>query len=116
MRAQRAIAVVVLTAFLSGSGGAWLIPGHQFNDDPDCDLILTGDAAAAPGLQAAQVRDKHHCAICHLSRTIRTASRSVAAGVVPTVWQVAQPATTDPRTRAVSSHALGARAPPRSFL
>lgn len=116
MRARRVIASVLLTAFLCGSGGAWFVTGHQFNDDPDCDVILIGDAAAAPRLQIDQNRDSHHCAICHLFRTIRTAHRSVAIGVVRDVRLVVPPDTTEPRTRAANLRTLGARAPPSLFL
>jgi len=101
---------------VSGSGCAWFITGHQFNDDPDCDLILTGDAGATPRLQSEQARDSHHCEICHLFRSLRTASRSMSARVGPDVRQVVAPGSIDPRTRAASLRALGARAPPSFFL
>ena len=115
MRFRRPVAIVLLAAFFCGFGVPWLSDTHQFNDDPHWVVKLGTDANAGARLGAQREGDESHCAVCHLLRTMRSASRPLQAVAVRDVRQVLPPHVTDPRTRAAVTRPDGARAPPSAL-
>jgi len=115
MKAQRAIAFVVLVALVGALGLPWIGADHQFNDDPHWAVAYGADHGERPVLDAGQPGDESHCEICHWLRTMRTASRPAQMSLFREVRLVVPPTSPEPRTRAASLRALSARAPP-AFL
>ncbi len=112
MRAQRAIAIVVLAALVGALGLPWLGETHQFNDDPHWAVDYGDDHGAGPAIDTDQPGHEAHCEVCHWLRTMRTADKPAQLTLVRDVRLVVPPASPDPRTRAASLRALSARAPP----
>lgn len=112
MRAQRAIATVVLAALLGGLGLPWIGETHQFNDDPHWAVAYGADRGNDPVLDTGQPGDETHCEVCHWLRTMRTAARPAQVILSRDVRPVVPPATLDPSTHAANLRALSARAPP----
>jgi uncharacterized membrane protein YadS len=115
MRAQRAIASVVLVALLGVLGLPWIGETHQFNDDPHWAVAYGADHGSGPVLGTGQPGDEAHCEVCHWLRTMRTAARPAQVTLFRDVRLVVPPATSDPRTRAASPRVLSARAPPTNL-
>lgn len=115
MKAQRAIALVVLTALMGGLGLPWIGADHQFNDDPHWAVAYDADHGEGPVWTAGQPGDEAHCEVCHWLRTMRTASRPAQILLFHDVRLVVPPASPDPGTHAASLRALSARAPPTSL-
>lgn len=115
MRAQRAIAFVVLAALVGALGLPWIGSDHQFNDDPHWAVAYGADHGKGPVLDAGQPGNEAHCEICHWLRTMRSASRPAQITLNRDVRLVVPPTSLEPRTRAASLRALSARAPP-AFL
>lgn len=116
MRAPRAVAIVLLTAFVCAFGVPWLGDAHQFNDDPHWSVRIGNDAAGTPVVEPHRSGDGDHCEVCHLLRIMRTASRPSQARLTTDVSQMAAPVATDPATRAALRRGLSARAPPSPFV
>jgi hypothetical protein len=112
MRAQRAIATVVLAALLGVLGLPWIGETHRFNDDPHWAVAYGDDHGTGPVLDSGQPGDDAHCEVCHWLRTMRTASRPASVTWFRDVRLVVPPASLDPGTHAASLRALSARAPP----
>lgn len=73
MRARRAVASVLLTAFVSGFALPWLSAGHRFNDDVDGEFIQTIASSDVATLGQPDPWTAEHCPACHWLRSIRTA-------------------------------------------
>lgn len=112
MRAQRAIASVVLVALLGVLGLPWFGDTHRFNDDPHWAVAYGADHGGGPALDAGLPGDGAHCEVCHWLRTMRSASRPAQVIWSRDVRPVVPPSVVDPGTRAVSLRVLSARAPP----
>lgn len=112
MRAQRAIAAVVLAALLGSLGLPWIGEAHQFNDDPHWAVALAADPAAPPALTSDQAGNDAHCEICHWLRTMRTAAGATHAGLIRDIRTAPSPVAVDPATRTITLRGLPARAPP----
>jgi hypothetical protein len=115
MKAQRAIAFVVLAALVGALGLPWIGSDHQFNDDPHWAVAYGADHGEGPVWDAGQPGNEAHCEVCHWLRTMRSASRPAQITLFRDVRLVVPPASLDPRTHAASLRALSARAPP-AFL
>lgn len=115
MRAQRAIASLVLAALLGVMGLPWIGEAHQFNDDPHWAVAYGADHGTDPVLGTGQPGDDAHCEVCHWWRTMRTAARPAQVTLFRDVRPVVPPAALDPRTHAASLRLLSARAPPTSL-
>ncbi len=115
MRAQRAIATVVLAALLGVLGLPWIGETHQFNDDPHWAVAYGADHGSGPVVGTGQPGDDAHCEVCHWLRTMRTAARPAQVTLFRDVRPVVPPAVLDPSTRAASLRVLSARAPPANL-
>jgi hypothetical protein len=115
MKAQRAIAFVVLVALVGALGLPWIGADHQFNDDPHWAVAYGADHGEGPAWDAGQPGNESHCEVCHWLRTMRSASRPAQITLFHDVRQVVPPTSLDPRTHAARLRALSARAPPTTL-
>lgn len=112
MRAQRAIATIVLAALLGVLGLPWIGATHQFNDDPHWAVAYGADHGGDPVLGTGQPGDDAHCEVCHWLRTMRTAARPAQVTLFRDIRFVVPPAAFTPGARAASLCVFSARAPP----
>lgn len=113
---RRAIAFVVLVTVVGSFGLPWIADRHQFNDDPHWAVDVGARGAPGAKICVSLEFDDDHCLVCHLQRTLRTASRPSEARVTCLLQSVASPVSTVPSTQAAITRPPGARGPPLSFL
>jgi hypothetical protein len=116
MRSRRAIAFVVLVTVVGSFGLPWIADQHQFNDDPHWAVDISRDDAADARIGVSREADDEHCLVCHLQRTLRTASRPSQTRVTCLLQSLVAPVSTVPATRLAVTRPPGARGPPLSFL
>ena len=112
MSARRAVAFVLLTAFLSGFGLPWLATDHRFNDDLDGGFVQTWATPDIGRLAEADLGTADHCLACHWLRSLRTASRPAMAGAFQLVLILTPPLAFGPSLRTAAVRVAGARGPP----
>jgi len=112
MQVRRAIALVLLTAFLSGFSLPWLVTDHRFNDDIDGEFIAFGVVSDATSVAKANLGTEDHCPACHWLRSIRTASRSVSSAPNQLLLLLTSPASSGASLPTVAVLVAGARGPP----
>jgi len=112
MRARRAIALVLLTAFVSGFGVPWLAGDHRFNDDVDGEFIQLSASSDIAVVAEADPGTADHCLACHWLRSLRTASRPAAAAALQPFLLLTPPVVFSPSLRSGAVSAPGARGPP----
>jgi hypothetical protein len=112
MRARRSIALVLVTAFLGTSGLPWLADRHEFNDDPHWAVQVGDDAGHHATVGVAGEVDDDHCLVCHLQRTLRTASKP-SQGFHHSLLPFVTPCSSTPRRTFTSiAGPAGVRGPP----